>query len=165
MSFFRGYPQSTHHFRTCVVTTEDEVAKGTARIAEANKFALPLVSDAWLHEAEQKKTLPLLAPHLIHCAGSVLEPAHESAPDRLLKRKHGGAASQTVVAKGGGAVDPASGLTGEGSTYAVLTEEDTGSFPFVGQENHVCCTVMPAIRGDNTKSAAWNSMVGLAVVG
>jgi hypothetical protein len=114
--------------RTCVVTTEDEVAKETTRILQANKFALPLVSDAWLHEAEEKMILPLLAPHLIHCAGSVLEPAHESVPERLLKRKRGGSASQTVVAKGGGAVDPASGLAGEGSTHAVLTEGTTGSF-------------------------------------
>ena len=116
--------------RTCVVTTDDEVAKETARIIEANKFALPLVSDAWLHEADEKMILPLLAPHLIHCAGSVLEPAQEGAPERLLKRKRGGAASQTVVAKGGGAVDPASGLAGAGSTYAVLTEGSTGRFCF-----------------------------------
>ena len=107
-----------------MITTEDEVEKGTARIVEANKFALPLVSDAWLREAEDKKNLPLLATHLIHCAGSVLEPAHESAPDRMLKRKRGGA-SQTVVARGGGAVDPASGLAEEGSTCAVLTEGST----------------------------------------
>ena len=109
-----------------MVTTEDEVSKETARITEANKFALPLVSDAWLYEAKEKTIIPLLAPHLIHCAGSVLEPAHERVPERLLKRKRGGAASQTLVAKGGGAVDPASGLAGEGSTHAVLTEGATG---------------------------------------
>eukprot|EP01043_Picozoa_sp_COSAG02_P109570 COSAG02_NODE_45660_length_355_cov_0.757812_1_plen_46_part_10 len=46
-----------------MVTTEDEVAKQTTRILQANKFALPLVNDAWLHEAEEKMILPLLAPH------------------------------------------------------------------------------------------------------
>lgn len=123
------------------------------------------MSDAWLHEAEEKMIMPLLAPHLIHCAGSVLEPSQEGAPDRLLKRKRGGAASQTVVAKGGGAVDPASGLAGAGSTHAVLTEGSTGRFLFWSRTAKLCVVFgSPGLRG-NTESAGWDSVVGIAVIG
>ena len=64
----------------CLVTTEAELEKNGKKVRDAKEFGVPIVSEGFLTECEATKKCGLLAPHLLFCTSTVIEPVSCAYP-------------------------------------------------------------------------------------